>query len=164
MINYSVAPRINPLNPNAAPKYFAVAQYVRYLDINDFARHIATHGCVYSRADISAILTMAVDCIKEQLLAGNKVKLGELGDFSIGLCSHGTKTREEFVPSKIHKVNVNWTPGSLFKGLIDEAQFHKVSTRLAQQAILDAETNGDKPVNLAELKAKNKKDEDGVQD
>ena len=164
MINYSVNPRINPLNPNAAPKYFACAQADRILDINDFARHISSHGCVYSRADIAAILTMTVDCVKEQLLAGNKVKLGELGDFSIALCSHGTKTREEFVPAKIHKINVNFTPGKLFKGLIDEAQFQKVSSRLAQQAILDAETNGDKSVNLAELKAKNKKDGDVVQD
>ena len=152
MINYSVNPRINPLNPNADPKYFACAQADRILDINDFAQHIASHGCVYSRADIVAILTMTVDCVKEQLLAGNKVKLGELGDFSIALCSHGTKTREAFDPSKIWKVNVNFNPGKLFKGLIDEAQFKKVSSRLAQQAILDAETNGDGTVNLAQVK------------
>ena len=142
-------------------KYYAYPVIEETIDLEGLSRHMESHNTGFGRGMTLGILTTMVSCIKEQLLAGNKVKLGELGDFSIGLCSHGTKTREEFVPSKIHKVNVNWTPGSLFKGLIDEAQFHKVSTRLAQQAILDAETNGDKPVNLAELKAKNKKDEDG---
>ena len=35
---------------------FAVAQYTDVMTIEKFARHIASHGCVYSRADISAIL------------------------------------------------------------------------------------------------------------
>ena len=35
---------------------FAIAQYADVMTIEKFAKHIATHGCVYSRADISAIL------------------------------------------------------------------------------------------------------------
>ena len=55
---------------------FAVAQYAEVMTIEKFAKHIATHGCVYSRADISAILYMAVDCMRELLLDGKKVRLG----------------------------------------------------------------------------------------
>ena len=51
------------------------------MDINRFAEHIASHGCVYKRADIVAILTMAVDCMREQLLGGQKIQLGDLGGF-----------------------------------------------------------------------------------
>ena len=49
-------------------KAFAVAQYAELMPIEKFAKHIATHGCVYSRADISAILYLAVDCMRELLL------------------------------------------------------------------------------------------------
>ena len=45
-------------------KAYAIAQYTEVMNIEKFARHIATHGCVYSRADISAILYMAVDCMR----------------------------------------------------------------------------------------------------
>ena len=66
---------------------FAVAQYADVMTIEKFARHIATHGCVYSRADISAILYLAVDCMREMLLEGRKIRLGDLGDFSVSLSS-----------------------------------------------------------------------------
>jgi len=154
MINYSVNPRINPQNLEEDPLFYATAQSDRILDIDEFSKHISTHGCVYSRADIQAVLIMAVDCIKEQLLAGNKIKLGDLGSFHVTLKSKGALTREDFVPSKITGVNVRWQAGSQLKNLIKEAEFTKVSTRIAQTAILAAETKGNATVNLAEIKGK----------
>ena len=44
---------------------FAVSQYTDIVTIEKFAKHITSHGSVYSRADISAILYMAVDCMRE---------------------------------------------------------------------------------------------------
>ena len=149
MINYSVGPRINPQNLEEDPLFFATAQIDRNLDINEFAKHIASHGCVYSRADIAAVLTMAVDCVKEQLLAGNKVTLGDLGSFSISLKSKGALTREDFVPSKITSIKVNWRAGDVLKNLIKEAEFTKVSSRFAQSKVLEAETKGNTSVNLS---------------
>ena len=66
---------------------YAIAQYADVMTIEKFAKHISTHGCVYSRADISAILYMAVDCMREQLLEDKKIRLGDLGDFSVSLQS-----------------------------------------------------------------------------
>ena len=62
MVNYSIVMRSNPMDSDAAKKAYASAQYSEVMDINRFAEHIASHGCVYKRADIVAILTMAVDC------------------------------------------------------------------------------------------------------
>ncbi len=81
MVNYSIVMRSNPMDVDAAKKAYASAQYAEVMDINRFAEHIASHGCVYKRADIVAILTMAVDCMREQLLAGQKIQLGDLGGF-----------------------------------------------------------------------------------
>ena len=76
MVNYSIVMRSNPMDADAAKKAYASAQYAEVMDINRFAEHIASHGCVYKRADIVAILTMAVDCMREQLLAGQKIQAG----------------------------------------------------------------------------------------
>ena len=152
MISYSVTPRINPQNVEADPKYGATAQYIRNLDINEFSRHISSHGCVYSRADIAAVLTLAVDCIREQLLAGNKVTLGDLGSFSVTLSGDHAKDASSYTPAMIKRVNVKWKPGNLMKNLIDEATFTKVSTRIAQRSILNAETNNNGSVNLQAIK------------
>ncbi len=152
MIKYSVNPQVNPQNPEAAMKYYAKAQTNKVLDINDFARHISMHGTVYGRADIQAILIMTVDCIREQLLEGNKINLGELGSFWVSLQSNGAKTAEEFVPGKIYGVKVIWTPGTEFQDLIENAKFNKVPSRLAQKAILAAETKGNQTVDLQAIK------------
>ena len=54
---------------------FAISQYTDVMTIEKFAKHITSHGSVYSRADISAILYMAVDCMREMLLEGKKIRL-----------------------------------------------------------------------------------------
>ena len=51
---------------------FAISQYTDIMTIEKFAKHITSHGSVYSRADISAILYIAVDCMREMLLEGKK--------------------------------------------------------------------------------------------
>ena len=61
MINYSTCMRGNPTDKDAAKKAYANAQYSQVMTLDKFCYHIASHGCVYSRADIQAILILAVD-------------------------------------------------------------------------------------------------------
>ena len=89
-------PKDEALVETVVTNYFATAQYTEVMTIEKFARHIADHGTTYSRADIMAILYMAVDCMREQLLEGKKIRLGELGDFSVALSSKGAETAEKF--------------------------------------------------------------------
>ena len=127
---------------------FAVAQYSDVMTIEKFARHIATHGCVYSRADISAILYLAVDCMREMLLDGRKIRLGDLGDFSVSLSSKGAETADKFSAANITAVNVVWDCGQEFKNLLAEAEFNLVATRAAQAALLKAIKSGSSIVDL----------------
>ena len=127
---------------------FAIAQYADVMTIEKFARHIATHGCVYSRADISAILYMAVDCMREQLLEGKKIRLGDLGDFSVNLSSKGAETADKFTAQNITGVNVVWDPGMEFKNLLADAEFNLVASRSAQAAVLKAIKAGQTTVDL----------------
>lgn len=127
---------------------FAIAQYTDVMTIEKFARHIATHGTVYSRADISAILYLAVDCMREQLLEGKKIRLGDLGDFYITLSSKGAETADKFSAQNITSVNVMWEPGMEFKNLLADAEFNLVASRNAQAAVLKAIKAGQTTVDL----------------
>ena len=127
---------------------FAISQYTDVMTIEKFAKHITSHGSVYSRADISAILYMAVDCMREMLLEGKKIRLGDLGDFSLLLGSKGAETADKFTAQNITQVKVQWEPGKEFKHLLADAEFSLVASRSAQAAVLKAIKEGKTNVDL----------------
>ena len=127
---------------------FAISQYTDVMTIVKFAKHITSHGSVYSRADISAILYMAVDCMREMLLEGKKIRLGDLGDFSLLLSSKGAETADKFTAQNITNVKVQWEPGQQFKNLLDDAEFNLVASRSAQAAVIKAIREGKTNVDL----------------
>ena len=127
---------------------FAISQYTDVMTIEKFAKHITSHGSVYSRADISAILYMAVDCMREMLLEGKKIRLGDLGDFFVLLGSKGAETADKFTAQNITQVKVQWEPGKEFKNLLDDAEFNLVASRSAQAAVLKAIKEGKPNVDL----------------
>ena len=127
---------------------FAISQYTDVMTIEKFAKHITSHGSVYSRADISAILYMAVDCMREMLLEGKKIRLGDLGDFSLLLASKGAETADKFTAQNITNVKVQWEPGQQFKNLLEDAEFNLVASRSAQAAVIKAIREGKTNVDL----------------
>ena len=131
-------------------KAYGVAQYADVMTIEKFAKHIAEHGCVYSRADISAILYMAVDCMREELLEGKKIRLGDLGDFSLSLVSKGADSADKFnANAHITGINVVWDCGQEFKNLLTDAEFNLVTSRAAQAKVLKAIKAGETTVDLS---------------
>ena len=128
---------------------FATSQYSDIMTIEKFSKHISSHGSVYSRADISAILYMTVDCMREQLLEGKKIRLGDLGDFSILLSSKGAEDADKFSAQNITDVKVQWEPGAEFKNLLADAEFNLVASRSAQAAVIKAIKAGKANVDLS---------------
>ena len=128
---------------------FAVAQYTGVMNIDKFSRHISSHGSVYSRADIAAILYLTVDCMREQLLEGKKIRLGDLGDFSVSLSSKGVEAPNAFNAQNITGVKVIWEPGAEFKSLRDDAEFNLVASRDAQAAVIKAIKQGKDNVDIS---------------
>ena len=143
MINYSIVIRSTKPGTKTADitetKAYGVAQVSDFLTLNDFARHIAQHGTLYGRDVIQGVLVKMVDCMRELLLEGKKIQLGDLGSFGIGLSTKGANTAALFTAENIKKVNVNWERGKLFKNLRDDATFNLVPSRKAQEdALADA--------------------------
>ena len=136
MINYSIAimgtkPGTKKQNITET-KAYGIAQCSEVIDISQFAKHIHDHGCVYGKGDIVGVLTMAVSCLRELMLEGHRVKLGDLGDFQPRLKTQGAVTTDDFSASNIKKVNVGWTRGKSFKNLLKDATFQLVPSRESQ--------------------------------
>ena len=140
--------RGNPTDKDAAKKAYANAQYSQVMTLDKFCHHIASHGCVYSRADIQAIIILAVDCLREQLLNGQQVQLGDLGVFSNSLRSYGAETLADFTADNITAVNVIWTAGERFNNLRQDAEFQLVPTRKAAAEVVKALKAGKTTVDL----------------
>ena len=153
MIDYSVYKKMNPMDAAAEPKAYAAAQMRENMSFSDFVNHIAGHNGVFSRGTVRGVLSDACLCIVEQLLNGNKVQLGELGDFWISLSSTGADSLESFSASDIKAVNIVFTPGPDFENLRSKATFKLVSSRKAQAATLKAEKSGDMIVDLEAARA-----------
>lgn len=148
MINYSTCMRGNPTDKGAAKKAYANAQYSQVMTLDKFCYHIASHGCVYSRADIQAILILAVDCLREQLLNGQQIQMGDLGVFSNSIRSLGAYSMAEFTVENITEVNVLWAPGVRFNNLRQDAEFQLVPTRKAAAEVVKALKAGKTTVDL----------------
>ena len=136
MINYSIV--IMGTKPGTKKaditetKAYGSAQVHEVLSFDAFCKHVADHNSPFSKGTIKGVLVDAVHCIREQLLAGNKVKLGELGDFHVELACEGAVTTEDFSAANIKEVNVRWTPGRDFQDLRGDAEFQLVPSRAAQ--------------------------------
>lgn len=147
MINYSIAIMSTKPGTRKADiqetKAYGMAQANEVLDINKFAEHIAAHGSVYAKGDIVGLLTIAFSCLRELMLEGKRVRLGDMGDFQPRLRTTGAKTTEDFTAANIKDVHVSWTPGKPFRNLRNEATFQLVPSRKAQGDAIETIKNTD---------------------
>jgi len=114
-LNYSLVQRSNPTDPTAAKRVYAQSQYESIIELDEFAKHIADHGSVYTRDIVQGVITKMVDCMKELLIDGKRIKLGELGTFQLSLTSTGAKTADEFsFANNVKVVKPIWERGKFF--------------------------------------------------
>ena len=145
----------NPIHPEKGSLAYATPQVREKLSTSKFISHVASHNTVFSKGTIKGVLADIASCLREQLLNGNKVQLEGLGTFGITLNSQGAESLEKFTATNIKKINVIFTPDTDLEGLIDDAVFEPVASRVAQAAVLKAEKNNETSVDLGALKKKN---------
>ena len=146
-VNYSIAMRPNPQDPEQPKKAYAQAQMRDELTLKGLSKRISSQTTV-SRADVSAVLISAVENMVEALKAGDQVDFGELGKFRLQLTSEGAATAEEFTANNITGVNIQFVPGEELKDLFAGITFNLVPTRAAAKAVLKAEKAGETTVDL----------------
>ena len=108
ILKYKMVPRRHPQNKNEQPKWYAKAVQDRTIDFEDLVTHMSEHNSPYSRGVIHGVLTDMLDCVKELVLDGKSVRLGDLGLFSVGLKTTGAKVREKWsVAANVLGVTLN---------------------------------------------------------
>lgn len=95
-------------NPNSEPLWYARAVQDRTVDFDGLVTHMSEHNSPYSRGVIHGVLTDMLDCVKELVLDGKNVRLGDLGLFSINLKTKGAVAAEDWkVASHLKGVRLN---------------------------------------------------------
>ena len=127
ILKYKKVTRINPNDKEAAPMWYAKAVQDRTIDFEALVTHMSEHNSPYSRGVIHGVLTDMLDCVKELLLDGKSVRLGDLGLFSVGIRNKGALTREKWaVASHLKGVTLNvrntktWSNSELRKNTVLE--------------------------------------------
>jgi predicted histone-like DNA-binding protein len=128
-IEYSLAERGNPAKPTAPKKFYAVARSRGEASVRDVAARINQMSTV-SSIDVMAVLEAFFQLVPEQLAAGQIVRFGDFGSFSVSLQGEGAATEKEFVVGLINNVKVVFRPGKLFAQAMQGAELRKVSNTL----------------------------------
>ena len=117
--------RRHPQNKSEQPKWYAKSVQDRTIDFEDLVTHMSEHNSPYSRGVIHGVLTDMLDCVKELVLDGKSVRLGDLGLFSVGLKTTGTVHRDKWsVVANVQGVTLNvrntktWSNAELRKNTI----------------------------------------------
>ena len=127
-VTYSVAPRINPADKDAAPKYYGRVQAKGDINLREISERIQA-TCTVTKADVHAVLISLEDVITDSLKNGEIVRLGDLGAFQIGISSKGAATEEDYDSSLITKARINFRPGVALSGVLTSLSFSKVAKK-----------------------------------
>ena len=60
----------------------------------------------YSRGTVHGVMMDMLDCLKELILDGKSVRLGDLGLFSIGMSSHGEVSRDKVSAASVEGIHL----------------------------------------------------------
>ena len=140
-VTYSVSPRINPRDKEAAPKYYGQVQASGDINIREMAERIQAN-CTVTKADVYAVLVALEDVIIDALKSGEIVRLGDLGSFQIGISSKGAETEKDYSDSLIKKARINFRPGTALAGMLTTLSFAKVAVKYAKDDSEEEEEGG----------------------
>jgi predicted histone-like DNA-binding protein len=127
-VAYSVSPRINPRDKDAAPKFYGHVQASGDVSLREMAERIQS-TCTVHKSDVFAVLVALEDVITDALKSGEIVRLGDLGTLQIGISSKGAATEDDYSESLITKARINFRPGSALAGMLSNLTFAKVAVK-----------------------------------
>lgn len=155
-IKYSLtAHSSSPSDPDAKWLVYPRVQYSEVMSLDELARHVSRHSGPFSRELVVGVLTATAACVREQLLAGKKVSLGDLGDFHLSLRSDGAPTADDYDPrAHVKRIDVCWQPSPEFQHLEKSPDIkweYTISRRSMRQLRREIKEQLDEEVALSRL-------------
>ena len=123
-IKYRTVARINPREPQAAPKIYANAIAQAKTDIKKISKAISERTSL-DHVDTQAVILATVDMVINELQEGRSVQLGDLGTFAISISSEGAPTADKFNSALIKKARIIYRPGMEIKTMLKTLKYEK---------------------------------------
>ena len=121
-IKYRKIKRTPQTGENAGKElWYATVVTDREMNFEEFVDHISSHNSPYSRGTVHGVMMDMLDCLKELILDGKSVRLGDLGLFSIGMSSRGEASRDKVTSASVQDIHLlvkntkNWSNSELKK-------------------------------------------------
>ena len=121
-IKYRKIKRTPQTGENAGKElWYATVVTDREMNFEEFVDHISSHNSPYSRGTVHGVMMDMLDCLKELILDGKSVRLGDLGLFSIGMSSRGEVSRDKVTSASVEGIHLlvkntkNWSNSELKK-------------------------------------------------
>ena len=121
-IKYRKVKRTPQTGENAGKElWYATVVTDREMNFEEFVDHISSHNSPYSRGTVHGVMMDMLDCLKELILDGKSVRLGDLGLFSIGMSSRGEVSRDKVTSASVQDIHLlvkntkNWSNSELKK-------------------------------------------------
>ena len=127
-VTYSVSPRINPRDKEAAPKFYGHVQASGDISLREMSERIQ-QTCTVHKSDVFAVLVALEDVITDALKGGEIVRLGDLGILQIGISSKGAVSEDDYTEELIKKARINFRPGLALAGILTGLTYKKVAKK-----------------------------------
>ena len=88
-----------------------VVSYKQTMDLHDMAHHMAEHNTAFSEGLIVGVLTDFVKCVREMVLNGNTVKVGNLAIFKATVESNGLEVLYDAQSDKVASATMGTLKG-----------------------------------------------------
>ncbi|MCD7721671.1 MAG: hypothetical protein LUI09_05520 [Prevotellaceae bacterium] len=134
-IHYSIGHKtIKPGDKSTQRKVYATMQITSVCQTEEFVNRVIKRGFIGDRGHILAVVSAVVDCLREELLEGRRVYVGDLGSFQCVINSTGADTVDDFsAQNNIQGLTVKWMPSKYFENLHREAEYKHVTKRSTQR-------------------------------
>ena len=121
-MKYKLVEKINPRDPEAPKKWYAIPVHAGKFTIKDVAKEIAGRSSL-TRGDIENTLSNFTEELPILLKLGLSIQLGNLGTLRLTLSSAGADSPGEFTVAMIKGVRVVFTPSAEFKKALEDISF-----------------------------------------
>ncbi|MGB0871111.1 MAG: HU family DNA-binding protein [Flavobacteriales bacterium] len=126
-IHYKVIKKVTRTSP-PQEKYYAFTKIKSDINLDQIAQRLSD-GSTTRRADVYAVLIGMVDLMKKELADGKRIRLGELGSFSVSLKSEGCDLPEQVSRHHIKGYKLQYRPSKALKKSFNSLEYKKAKTK-----------------------------------
>lgn len=113
---------MNPLDPKGLKKWYVTQMRAAQSSEDQVAFDIA-EGTTLNPSEAMMVLRQLRNVLLKRLLAGETVKLGNWGSFSLSFASEGVDERKDVSLGQIKQINLVFRPDRSFREDLQKASF-----------------------------------------